>query len=427
MSARSHWQTVWTLLLLLLVPATVGAQERLKPVLEVSFDEAIDVTGQHLRVAAVEAQFDARAKGDRTLSGNRGRLTLEVSPGRRLSPQAEAGTELGLSLTQSWNLGDPAGHGRETARAEREVLSAQIRARALVTRIDAARAWFALRQAEGALVLVEEEINTMISLKKLADRALHAGLSTGSEQAVAQTALVEVRRQALGLEGVRVRAALDLCVAMGGAPSQELKTIGPLPAPGLPSAGILAKLPDRAARLPQVAIHRLQRVAAIARAAEAKARAGRKLSFGVLAQRESSGSSLLFGTAGISFSGSDQGQRQRSKSQAKAAWHDKEASLESNALAAELTDVLHELEHSKEAWSLATDQVLPATTRLLERRQRELAIGEGTLIEVLRSRTLVLQAQRFVADAEISRAWAQVHAWLLITEVALVQPKKESL
>lgn len=386
---------------------------------EIHFDEAIKAAGTSPKVKAVNADLHARKKGDRSIPGNRGSLELSVAPGRRLSPESETGTEFAVGITQGWNLTDLSGHSRKAAKAERAVLTAEVRAQALASRIEAAHRWIALHEAQAVLALVEAEVVVIGKLDAANQRARAAGLVTSVAEAEAKTAHAEAKRLQLTADGARVHAALSLSVALGHAPDTELRATGDLPAPELPTSSEIFKLVKKVDHLPEVAMRRLQSVAAQARAAEQQASRGTGLRVGLELEREASGSSVLFATFGLSFAGADKGQRARSLSNAESLRRLQEAEEVLNALRSELADAVHELKHSEETWTLIHTELQPAAEALLTQRQRQLELGEGTILEVLRARARLLEARRYAAIADAERRWAQVHLWLLLAEIEL--------
>lgn len=393
---------------------------------EVSFDEAISMAANAPSVEVAIGELSIRETSDNALPSNRGPLTLSVAPGRRLSPDAEAGTEVSVGVMQGWNLSDLAKHTGRAARAERAVLAAEVRTRALASKIDVAGRWFQLHQADAALVLVRDELAVVADLETTTTKANEAGLVTSVAEAEARAAHAEAKRLERVLEGERVGAALALSAALGLAPDFDLRTTGPLPAPNLPSPSEVVAVSKRVEQLPMVALLRLQSVAASARAAEARANQGRTIGFGVTAQRESTGSKLLFGSLQLTLPGSNRGQRQEAVSRAEARRSLLEADSVVVALRAEMAEAIHELEHSEELWLLTTTELLPASEELLRRRTRELELGEGTSLEVLRARAGLLSAKRLAVESSVERRWAQVHVWLLLAEILVAEEEGKS-
>lgn len=386
---------------------------------EISFDEAIQASLQSSAVRAPGVELEARAKEDGSLPGNRGPINLTLTPGWRLNPSDETGAEFTVGLSQSWNIAFLGQKRKKAAKSEQSVIAAEQRARALSARIGAAQRWLELNQAERLYKLIEEELVVADKFDARQKRALQAGVITLVEQSAAAASYAETKRLVLMLEGHRVEAALALSLALGIAPDQDLKTVGALPVPTLPSQAEIKSLASKVNTLPQVELRRLQSVANNARASEELAGAGRIISFGMQLQREASGSTLLFGTLGVQFSGPNRSQRQRSVFDAQALRKLEEAKGLASALRVELADAIHEVEHTAEEMKLVSTILLPARLDLLLRRERELEVGEGTLTEVLRSRTSVFQAKRLNAQAKLQNRWAEVHLWLLLAEIEL--------
>ncbi len=419
MLIQIHCRVLLALAIVIVGPSRATAEK-------VTFDEAISIAAKAPSVLPPAHELEVRKAKDQALPSNRGPLTIRLAPGRRFFPSEEAGTEVSVGIMQGWNLGDLAGRSRKAARAERAVLAARVRARMLASKIDVAGRWFQLFEAESVLVLARDELAVIADLDRANARAKKAGLTTSVAEAEAKAALAEARRLERFLEGERVKAALALSVAMGGEPDAGLRAQGPLPEPRLPSPAEIAKLAKRVEQLPQVALLRLQSTAASARAAESRAGNGRRLGFGVSAQRESTGSTLVFGNLQLSFSGANTGQRQQAKSHALARRQLLEADRVAKGLRAEMAGAVHELEHSEEVWTLVFNELQPASEELLRRRSRELELGEGTVIEVLRARARLLSAKRLAVEADVERRWAQVHIWLLLAEILVADAEGEA-
>lgn len=416
----AHYRTLMLLVLFAAATARVASAN------EVSFDQAIALASEAPSVRATAEELSVRNAQDKELPSNRGPLTISLTPGQRLSPSAESGVEVQLGIMQGWNLGDLAGHSRKAARAERAVLATQVRARALAAKIDVAQRWFQLHRAESALAIVRDELAVVAELDQANRRAKRAGLITSVAEAEAMAAHAEAKRLERYLEGERVSAALALSAAFGTEPDSELRAHGPLPKPELPPAARIADLSKRVDLLPRVALLRLQSVAALARATETRASYGRRLGVGASVQRESTGSTLVFGTVQVSFSGANRGQRAEAISHAESRRRTLQAEGLSVSLRAEMAEAVHELEHSEEVWQLVSKELEPASEELLRRRMRELELGEGTVIEVLRARARLLSARRMSAEANAERRWAQVHIWLLLAEILVAADEKET-
>ncbi len=386
---------------------------------EISFDEAIEASLNLPSVQAPAVELEARKKADRSLSSNRGPLNLSLTPGWRLNPSDEAGAEFAVALSQSWNLANLSKKRKNAAQAERTSIAAEERAQALAGRITVAQRWLELYQAEQLFSLIKEELDLAAKFDASQRRALKVGVITVIEQSAATAAYAETKRLVLMLEGHRVEAALGLCLALGAPPDEDIKTKGALPAPVLPSQVEIARLASKVDTLPQVALKKLQGIADSARESEVGAGAGRKISFGLALQRESTGSTLLMGTLGFQFSGPNKAQRGRSVLGAQALRKALEAKGIALALRIDLADAIHEVEHTQEEVELIASELLPARSELLVRRERELSVGEGTVTEVLRSKASVFRAKRLAAQAKVEHRWAKVHLWLLLAEIEM--------
>jgi outer membrane protein TolC len=110
-------------------------------------------------------------------------------PGALVSPRQANAFELQTNITQGWSLGGLGSARREAATQEREALAAAIRARALRSRLEAARRWIDLATLTRVQQTVEQRIEAAEALVSQRERALVSGVGTTRSLAEARATL----------------------------------------------------------------------------------------------------------------------------------------------------------------------------------------------------------------------------------------------
>ncbi len=383
----------------------------------VTFDEALSLGEASPAVEARRRELAAREARSDGMGGTAQATTLTFMPGAVLNPDLVQGFDAQVSLTQGWNLAGLGGARRRAAREEREVISAEIRARALRARLEAARRWIELSTRQA----VEELLGAqgILARERLdhAERALAGGVGRAMDVADARAEAVDLDRRRLDVEGERVWAANQLAVAMGRPSSEGLRADGPLPAPGLPDEGTIRSRLEDIDALPELAVRRLAASAARAREEEAHAQYAPILTLGGQLERGSLGSWTAYGIASFSMNAFGQDGRSVAVAHAAAAREDAELDVARVRARADLEDALHEVEHSRRQLTNIIEELLPALNDLLQRRERALAAGEATIFVLLDARHRSLVAEEARVRAEGAKAWAEVRLWLLLSEL----------
>jgi outer membrane protein TolC len=397
------------LALLLLVPAPAAAQG-------VAFDEAIALSQGLPVVEGTARALAERESGDVDLGGTSQGVAIQASPGVRVLSEQDRGFEGQLSVVHSWNLGDLTGTRRRAARAERDVLAAEVRAEALRARLEAAHRWIVLWRVVQLEQVLDEERTLAERLGALTARGEAAGVRTRLDTLEAAAYLADVSIRDVALEGERHDASVALAVAMARAPNGELVASGPLPAPSLPDD--LHAAIEGADRLPAVVAARLETVAERAREAETASGFAPQLGLGAQIQRESPSHLIVLGTLTLNVPLFDPGQRARSTSRAEAERREGrhgQARLEAQET---LALAVHDVEHQRREERAVLEQLVPSLTTLIDLRERAVQAGEGTVFELLEARRRLLVARARAIDARAARTWAEVRMWILLAELA---------
>lgn len=384
---------------------------------QVTFDEALAIAPQAPAAQGARRALRARRAGDEDIGGTAERTTLTVMPGAVLTPDQDRGFDLQINATQGWNLGNLGGARRDAASRERQALAAEARADALRTRLDAARRWIDLHTFESLDALLERQDALARRLVETTERGVQAGVATAADLADVRAALAELGQRWLELEGNLVEARLQLAVALGREAGASIRTAGPLPAPELPDAPAIQALLESVDELPTVVALRLAETAARARETEASAHYAPILQVGAQLERGSTDSWVLYGVAGISFAGFGQGNRDASLARAETERAASDVDAARLRARADLAAAVHDVEHTRAQLEGIEARLLPPLESLSEQRERALELGEGTVFAVLVARRRVLRAQELRARAIGARLWAEMHMWLLLSEL----------
>jgi len=389
---------------------------------EVTFDEALALGARTPEVVGLQNALEARQAADEGMRAAVGSTTLTFMPGALVYPRQDDAFEMQTNLTQGWSLGGLGEARREAALQEREALAASVRARALRSRLEAARRWIDLATLARIQQTLDERIRTSEELVSQRERALAAEVGTVQSLAEERAVLAELRHSRLTLEGDEFTASVQLALAMGRAPEAERsEAVGELPNPALPAqAEIRARIADIDS-VPDVVVERLRATAARARAAETSALYKPVLDVGTQVERAAAGDRgawVVYGISGISFPGL--GQERRSVALAKEQVATAAATTDSTRLQAraELEDALHELEHTATVAALLEEQTLPALRTLVSSRARAVAVGEEASFALSAARSQELAALEAAHRAQGAHSWARVHMWLLLAELA---------
>jgi outer membrane protein TolC len=383
----------------------------------VTFDEAIFWSEQSPAADAPRRALAAREDGDATIGGTAQALSITAQPGARVTPDEERGFEGQFTVTQGWNLAGLGRVRREAAASERSALAAHARAVALAVRLEAARLWIELHTFERLLAVTREQLELARETQRLMTRAAEAGVGTLADVAAAEALASEMMRAVVVTEGHVHQTSIELSRAMGREATSGLRTAGPAPAPELPGGDSLEARVERVSRLPRVSAIRLAALAARAREREAHATMGPLVALGAQIQNEPPSAWTVMGNVGLVVQPFDRGMRARSMALAEAAQSEAEHAHAQLRAQAELRDAIHDLEHARRTVTVIDSEWLPAVMRLVERRARALAAGEGTAFAWLSARKDSAEVQALLVRALGAQRWAEVRLWLLLAAI----------
>lgn len=342
---------------------------------------------------------------------------LTIQPGARVAPADGRAFAIQGQITQSWNLADLGARRRESEAAASEVTRAEARRRDLEARLEAAHCWIALRGVERSLDIARQELELASALRSTMKSAVDAGEGTASDLMEVDVHLATVDAHVVELEGMAHDLGLELAVASGAPPGAPLTTAGADPEPALGDLDDHRAQLDRVDVLPAVEVARLRQLEARAQRAETRAVTAPTLTTGVSAQREGRDDAVVYGVIGIGF-GNSPGRRRATLgsdlSDRKAVAQLEEAR---RAAKADLTQALHEVEHTDILVRRLETRRLPAQGQLVEVRRARRELGEGTMAEEMWARHALLVTRQDLAVARTKRTWARVRAWVLVAQL----------
>lgn len=409
-----HGPVVRTISASFLILSVASATAMAQPV---TFDEAIRFSGEVPSVEGERRALALRRSMDRRIRRISGSTHVNVQPGYRVLQPTETGFDGQIWAAQTWNLAGLPRARRRAAAAERQGLGASLRAEALRTRIEAARAWIELYTSEGLMRAIDDEVAAAGSLERVVARAVAVGVRTASDLAEARSFTAEVALSKLSLEGRLTYARYWLSTAMGRVPSRVLTAAGDPPTPSLPSGDVLwQRLVRGASSLPEAEARVIAISTARARAAEVQASYGTTFGTGVVLQREAPSSMIVQGIALLQFQPFD-GQRETAVARAEMVQEEARARTFLLELQRDMATVAHEVEHSRREARVVEESLLPAAEALVEARDRALAAGEGTVMDLLSARRRLAAARARRIEARGRQMWAEVRGFLHLVQL----------
>jgi len=381
---------------------------------EVTFDQAIGLAARTPAVRAEERALAARTAGDARISSTTEASRFYAMPGLRAFSASDRGFEGQVQVGHSWNLADLAGAQRRTASDERRARAAEARATALAQRLQVARTWMSLREAEAHLVTSREALGVAERMLERTERAADAGVATRADVAEARAYVSEARADVLGVQGELVDAQVELGAALGSADVEQLATAGALPLPALPAPEEIERVLRDVTGVPEVVAARLRVVANRAREAEVAAARGTRFDADAIVYRESPAGLLLFGQVGVTMPLADVAARDRALVREETELREGQAEEAALAWQREAHRVAHEVEHTAAVAESYRRERVPALEALLAARERQLTAGETTVLVLLDATRRVVEARAALTRADTEHAWAAVRAWLLL-------------
>ena len=382
------------------------------PAHALDFDAAIGLTSHLPQLQAAQKALQIRTDLDRALPAVSGNPEAMLGPGIGFGPSG-TGPAVQLMLAQSWNLGNLGQTREDAARAERAVLLADVRARQLRLKLDAAHAWLQVAEAQKLLQAAQAEQGLAAALQAVTQKAAQHGALTAADAAEARAFTGEAELRAVFYEGEVHDRAAELARQCALPPDPLPQATGQPPQVTLPDPAQWQQLVAQSAALPEARTRQLQADAERARMAETRAMHASTLQLGGLLQRDAAGDMQALATVGIRWAAFDSGQRATAVASEQAARAEGEAAQASHEGAHALAMAWHEVAHSREREAVLRLKIVPAVEELVRLREEAFARGAATVFEVLRARRDRSEANQRLTEAETDRLWAEIKAWLL--------------
>ena len=384
----------------------------------VTFDEALGLTQKVPAVTAVERSAEVQADLGGKVSSMSSNPMVTVTPGARILPLASAGIDVGIGVSQSWNLSGFGQARKESVKAEHDALTAEARAIALSQKLHTAKEWLDLWAAQKAFAVASQEADVARDLAKLAEKAQAAQAATRADTADAKAYLAEAKLAVIDAEGEVFERGTELARDVAAKSADPVAAEGDLPEPSLPAASTWPSALARVERLPSVQAVAFAARAEKARSEEERSARGAHLLLGVEVRREAPDGLLAFGTVGLTLPVFDRGERERSVSAARAARAEGETKAAALDGRTELALSFHEIEHSQEILDAIKKDLLPALIEAADAREALFRAGDGTMVDVLNARRRVLAAKARLVRAQAENSWAKVKVWMLLAELS---------
>lgn len=383
-----------------------------------SFDEAIGLSETLPSTKIRSEGLREREVGDRRISGTIAQPQLWLQPGIRILPRdAQAFTPQAM-ITQTWSLGRLGAARRKAAKAERDALGSDLRARQLGHRLDAARTWIDLHTAQRELELARHEGEVASEWVARSEAALRAELILAPDVAEARAYAAEVRSRHLELEGRVHDLGLQLARDVGEDPWRPLVAEGGAPEPRLPDEAEIARRFADVEALPEVQALRLAAVAKRAYAVESRAQyRGSQLTLGSQIDRDERDGFLAYGIVALSVPTRGAGVRQHGEIMTEVHRLEAEAADTQRSLSSRLATTLHDLHHTQVVVENLGGALLPELRAAATAHEKARDVGEGTVFELFAARRRVLAAQNALVAAEGAQTWARLQTWLLLAEL----------
>lgn len=383
-----------------------------------TFDEALGFARQGPAATAVERAATVSGEIGGKVSSMTSNPMVMVSPGVRILPLASAGPEGAISVSQSWNLAGLGAARKDAVKAEKDALTAEARAIALVQRMHTAKEWLDLWAAQKVMAVASAEADVARDLAKLAEKAQAAQAATKADTADAKAYLAEAKLAVIDAEGDVFERGTELARDIAAKSADPVRAEGDVPEPSLPAESTWPSALLRVEKLPSVQAKAFAARAEKARSEEEGAARGAHLLVGVEVRKEAPDGFLAMGTVGLTLPVFDRGERERSVSEARATRSEGEKQSAALDGRTEMALAFHEVEHTGEIVKAVKGELLPALIEAADAREQLFRAGDGTMVDVLTARRRVLAAKARLVRAQAANAWAKVKVWMLLAELA---------
>lgn len=395
-----------------------------EPAPAVGFAAAMELAERGPLLRGAAAGLAAKRALDAQVSSMTVNPQVSMQLGYRRVSDAEHGIDVQVSAQQGFNLAGYAAARAASMGREELAMAAELRALRLNRRLAAARAWLSLWAAGEALREARVELVAMTEFLERVERAAQATALTRTDVAEARAYLGEARLTALNIEGEQYELGLELGRLIGpgeagGGESGRLVASGPVPEVALPEVTpeLQAQVLRRLDALPASQALRLQAEAERRREAEALAARGTQLNIGAMGLHEPATPYAVLGTLSVTLPLFERGQRERAEILGRLGRLQGEAQEALLAGRSELLLALHDVQHSHEIWEQLQLQVVPASSETLALRERLVAAGDGTVLEVILARRAAAAARGRLWRSLATHSFARYRLWAYLKEL----------
>jgi len=406
------------LCLLAAVPCAAAASPAPANARPLTFAQAMQQSREAPAVREVEAAFSVKRAADRRLGAMTQNPQISVESGYRNDTGGQ-GAVVQVAVQQGFHLSGYAAARRHSAEREEAALAVEVRAALLQKRLGAARLWTELWGTTQAERLARNEAELARQSLERTEHLEQRGAATQVDVATARTYLAEVEARRLAVEGEAVEQGLALGRWLGLEDAVQVQgEPDPVQLPRL-TEELVAEALRRSAELPEPALRRAAEQTERAREKEVTAQRGTQLYLGAMVLHEPTAPWAAFGTLALSLPLFERGQRERADLLSTAARLRVATEAAAAGAQVELRQVLHDVEHFAELGKLLDETLLPAAEREVALRERLLAVGDGTILEVLLARRSLVAARAQAVRVRASLLGSRHRLSLYLTALGL--------
>lgn len=414
--------TAWLGTLTITLSLVLGASAQPQAA-TLDFAEAMARSREAPAVREVAGALTAKRAADRRLAALSHNPQITIDAGYRNDTGGQ-GAVLQVAVQQGINLAGYIAARRRSVEHEEAALALELRATLLRQHLGAARLWTDLWGTAQALERTREEAELAKQSLSRTERLYQIGAATQVDVSSARAYLAEVEVRRIGMEGEAVEQGLTLGRFLGLADAVQIK-----------GAPVLARLPAlsetlqaeslrRCSSLPEPALRRNAEQVERARADETAAQRGTQLWIGATGLHEPTAPWAAFGSLSVSLPMFERGQRERADLLASAARLRVTAQAAESSAQIELRALFHEVEHFSELSKLIDDTLVPSSAREVAQRERLLAVGDGTVLEVLLARRGLITAQIQAARCRASLLGSRYRLSLYLSSLGLIHEEE---
>lgn len=404
----------------------LGSSAAAQPqVTTLDFPEAMARSREAPAVREVEAALQVKRAADRRLGALPHNPLITIDAGYRNDTGGQ-GAVLQVAVQQGLNLAGYVAARRRSVQHEEAALALELRAALWRQRQGTARLWTELWGTTQALEQMREEVALARQSLGRTERLYHIGAATQVDVSSARAYLAEVEARRISVEGEATEQGLALARFLGLSDGVQIR--------GQPDAAPLPTLTDalqkealrRCVQLPEPLLRRTAEQVERARADETAAQRGTQLWIGAMALHEPTEPWAAFGTLSLSLPIFERGQRERADLLVAAARLRVTAQATESGAQIELRSLLHEVEHFRELSALLDESLVPAAEHEVAQRERLLAAGDGTVMQVLWARRGLSAARTQAVRCRASLLGSRYRLSLFLSALGLLSQEASS-